>query len=154
MKILFRILCIALSLLQSSCYSPDISVDRGKYIIPGLTLVQSEWVFMQQRSNSMVIKAVLTDSISNSRQVITIDSVCNEQRLTAFKKVLSASKDSGYCCCPFNEYEIIFYHDSIELGNYYIDIKESNKKVMFYDGHFQTSYYIDFKNWLAFIEKH
>ena len=121
-----------------------------------LTLFQKEWNQMRLKSNKLVLKRYYLNPDSNIsrnlKRVVWTDSTIDSKKISYFSQLFTDAIDGGYCCCPYSYYSVSFYKDSHKLGVYFVDTSITKGKAMFFDGSYQTSYFIDLKDWKAFIQ--
>ncbi|NMM47621.1 hypothetical protein [Marinigracilibium pacificum] len=161
---LFQITIIVILVFQLSCNSnkPDNNLSqKTKSEIENIEnniakKYKNNLKLLGLNSNKLVFKRYYLDPDSNilrdPNSITWSDSTVSPIKIKHFNKLFEKSINKGYCCCPFSYYSITFYKDEYKLGMYFVDTLNLNGKAMVFDKNFQTSYFINKKEWELFLE--
>ncbi len=150
-------LCILILLIGfDSCNSYNYEEELSK-VIKEANLARKN-KFKNIRSNSDKLFFCLydvyedcTSVVWDPKKILWKDSTTNVDKITKFDNLFENIKDNGYCFPGSRHYSIAFYKNKVEIDQYFVDTSNIKGKAMFFDGGYQTSYYIDLKDWNSII---
>ena len=71
--------------------------------------------------------------------------------INEFNLLLKKAKETGYCCCPERNYQILFFDKMNNYETYLVDTTSDKEQVRIFEGSYQYSYLVNKKDWKLFL---
>ena len=142
------IYCICSSFLFISC-----NLVQEKVIDPLIELQNDYTHYKILNSTTKIIIEFESNQDSIVPNEIEKYETVNSSQVNDFKKLFENNTKTSYCCCPAENYSILFYNKDHYLDYYLVDTLEFKNQIRIYDVSYQYSYLIDKKIWQNYLKK-